>query len=257
LLLSIATIAGLVYLLFGLYLYANQDRMLYYPEFAQARNDLPTERFEIDGETIRVHVLNPGRPAAALYFGGNGESVGYSAGALASALPDRTLYLVNYRGYGGSTGKPQEAALYSDAAFIFDAVAGQHAEFAVIGRSLGSGVATWLAAERDIARLVLITPFDSIAGIAKRHFPLYPVTLFMKERYVSADRVGRIDAPTLLLIASDDTIVPMASSRRLEKVFPPEQVSTFVLEGTGHNSISNHPDYYRRIADFLSIDDRR
>ena len=251
LLLGALLLAGSAYLLFGLYLYLNQSRMIYYPGFAPARHDLETERFLIDGQGIRVHVMNPGKQAAVLYFGGNAEAVGYSAKRLAQALPDKTLYLVNYRGYGGSTGEPGEQALYKDALHIHDAIRPRHASMDLIGRSLGSGVATWLAVEREIDRLVLVTPFDSLAGIAEAAFPLYPAGLLLRERYASAERASRIDAETLILVADDDRIVPAASSRRLADAFAPGNARVATIAGAGHNSLSEKEEYYRQLSDFL------
>jgi len=251
LLLGALLLAGSAYLLFGLYLYLNQSRMIYYPGFAPARHDLETERFLIDGQGIRVHVMNPGKQAAVLYFGGNAEAVGYSAKRLAQALPDKTLYLVNYRGYGGSTGEPGEQALYKDALHIHDAIRPRHASMDLIGRSLGSGVATWLAVEREIDRLVLVTPFDSLAGIAEAAFPLYPAGLLLRERYASAERASRIDAETLILVAGDDRIVPAASSRRLADAFAPGNARVATIAGAGHNSLSEKEEYYRQLSDFL------
>jgi uncharacterized protein len=244
-------IAGAVYLLYGAWLYVNQQRLLYYPDFALRRDDLPTEEFAIDGETIRVHALNTEMPRAVLYFGGNAEAVGYQAEALTRALPARALYLVNYRGYGGSTGQPREQALYKDAVFIFDALEERHDTIAVIGRSLGSGVATWLAARRPVERLVLATPFDSLEGVARAHFPFYPVSLFLKERYDSIERAAAIDTPTLLLIAADDEIVPRSSSRRLEQAFADGTVTSLVIPHARHNSISARHEYDKALAAFL------
>ena len=251
-LLGVLVLAGAAYLLFGIYLYLNQSRMIYYPGFAPARDDLGTEVFSIDGQTIRVHVMNPGKQAAVLYFGGNAEAVGYSAQRLSEALPEKTLYLVNYRGYGGSTGEPEERALYNDALHIHDAIRPRHAGIDVIGRSLGSGVATWLAAEREIDRLVLVTPFDSLAGIAEAAFPLYPAGLLLRERYASAERASRIDAEILILVAGDDRIVPAASSRRLAEAFAPGNARVATIAGAGHNSLSDKEEYYRQLSDFLA-----
>jgi pimeloyl-ACP methyl ester carboxylesterase len=254
LLLGALALAGLGYLLFGLWLYLNQSRMIYYPGFAPPRDDIGTELFSIDGEAIRVHVMNPGRRKAVLYFGGNAEAVGYSAERLAQALPGKTLYLVNYRGYGGSTGKPEERALYGDALQIFDAIRPRHESIAVIGRSLGSGVATWLAVERRIDRLVLVTPFDSLAGIAGAAFPLYPAGLLLRERYASAERAPRIDTETLILAAGDDSIVPEDSTRKLAGAFVQGNARVVTIPGAGHNSLSEKRDYYRQLTDFLIRD---
>ena len=250
-LISGLVIAGILYLLYGAWLYLNQQRMIYYPDFALPRDDLPTERFVIDGETIRVHALNTDKPRAVLYFGGNAEAVGYQAEALTSLLPGQAIYLVIYRGYGGSTGKPREKALYRDAAVIFDALSERHASIAVIGRSLGGGVATWLAARRPVEKLLLVTPFDSLEGVAREHFPFYPVSLFMKERYASIEHAAAIHVPTLLLIAADDEIVPASSARRLEQAFPPGTARSLVVPHAGHNSISGRPEYGEALAAFL------
>jgi pimeloyl-ACP methyl ester carboxylesterase len=251
-LLGALVLAGVVYLLFGLYLYLNQSRMIYYPGFAPARHDLDTELFMIDGHRIRVHVMNPGKQTAVLYFGGNAEAVGYSAKRLSQALPEMTLYLVNYRGYGGSTGEPGEQALYRDALHIHDAISPRHGSIAAIGRSLGSGIATWLAAKREIDRLVLVTPFDSLAGIAEAAFPLYPAGLLLRERYASAERAPLIDAQTLIVVAGNDRIVPAASSRRLAEAFAPGGARVATIAGAGHNSLSEREAYYRQLSDFLA-----
>jgi pimeloyl-ACP methyl ester carboxylesterase len=248
---SAVTITGLVYLLFGVYLYANQSRLLYYPGHSPGRDDLNTEIFQIDNERIRVHTLNPGLPSAVLYFGGNGESVGYSAEEYARALPGRTVYLVNYRGYGGSTGQPEEQALYRDAAYIYDQLSPRHVAISVIGRSLGSGVATWLAVERPVERLVLITPFDSISKVAESVFPLYPVSFLLTEKYASAERAHRINARTLMLVAGDDQIVRRERTRKLENAFDKNLVETVVFPTANHNSISLHPVFYKTIGGFL------
>ena len=90
---------------------------------------------------------------------------------LADAFPDHALYLLHYPGYGGAPGKPSEAAIAADALALFDRVAPQHPRVVVIGRSLGSGVAVQVASARPVARLVLVTPYDSLEEIAAKHVP--------------------------------------------------------------------------------------
>ena len=247
----ILRVAVLSYLGFGVLLYAGQREMMYLPVPENPASDLAVERVAVDGATLKVWVVNPGQARAALYFGGNAEAVGYQAEALTSLLPGQAIYLVNYRGYGGSTGKPREKALYRDAAVIFDALSERHASIAVIGRSLGGGVATWLAARRPVEKLLLVTPFDSLEGVAREHFPFYPVSLFMKERYASIEHAAAIHVPTLLLIAADDEIVPASSARRLEQAFPPGTARSLVVPHAGHNSISGRPEYGEALAAFL------
>ncbi|MFM2003805.1 MAG: hypothetical protein RI963_3231, partial [Planctomycetota bacterium] len=118
---------------------------------------------------------DPGQDAlpagAVIYFGGNAEEVDRSADDYAAAFPRHAIYLMNYRGYGGSQGGPSKAALHRDAAALYEYVASRHGTIVVIGRSLGSGVAVRLAVSNRVDRLILITPFDSIVNVARGLFP--------------------------------------------------------------------------------------
>ena len=126
--------------------------------------------------TLRGWKLNPGKSGALLYFGGNAERLDASRDEFARLFPDRTVYLLSYRGYGASEGQPGEAALFGDALALYDAARARHPRrrYAVIGRSLGSGVASYLASQRPVERLALVTPFDSLAEVAQAHYPVVP-----------------------------------------------------------------------------------
>ena len=159
--------------------------------------------------------------AAVLYFGGNAEDVSASLPQLAAAYPGHALYLMHYRGYGGSGGTPSEAALQADARALFDAVVKSHPDITLIGRSLGSGIAIDLAASRPARRLVLVTPYDSIENIAASQFRWLPVRLLLRDPYRSAAVAPRIAVPTVLVQAEFDTIIPAASTARLLAAFKP------------------------------------
>ena len=248
----VVKLALLVYVGFGALLYVAQRGLMYLPVAENLADDVPHERIAVDGAILKVWVVDPGNEHAVIYFGGNAQDVYANADEFRALLPQTTVYLVNYRGYGGSTGEPGEQAFYKDALHIHDAVRPRHEGVDVIGRSLGSAVATWLAAERGIDRLVLVTPFDSLAGIAEEAFPLYPAGLLLRERYASAERAPRIDAQTLILVAGDDRIVPAASSRRLVEAFAPGSARVATIAGAGHNSLSEKDEYYRQLSDFLA-----
>ncbi|WP_305908836.1 alpha/beta fold hydrolase [Methylomarinum sp. Ch1-1] len=239
------------YLLFGIFLYCFQHAFLYYPTPLVKNHGLIETDFRINGDIIKTFVVNPGHDAAVLYFGGNAESVGYNAHYFKASLPERSVYLINYRGYGGSTGQPSEAALYSDALHIYDELARRHASIAVIGRSLGSAVATYLAAERNIEKLVLVTPFDSIEQVAQKKFPVYPISWILTDKYDSLARAARINADVLILVAGNDRIIRPCHSYHLIAAFPDPQVDVHVLSDSNHNSISRRGEYYRLIAEFL------
>jgi hypothetical protein len=121
----------------------------------------------------------------------------------------------------------------------------------VIGRSLGSGVAAHLASVRDVRRLVLVTPFDSLVNVARAHFGYFPVSLLMRDRYDSGRLVPAIRAPVLIIIAAHDEIIPRARSDALAAAFGPSRARVTVLDGVGHNDIDDRPRYLESIAEFL------
>ena len=243
-------LAVVLYCLWGLFLYAYQRDFMYLPVSERA-HAYPVEQFLSEGETIQVVVLNPGRPDAVMYFGGNAEAVVANAPGFLHSLPQHTVYLVNYRGYASSSGTPTEQGLYADALNIHDAIRDRHRGIAVIGRSLGSGVATCRAAERPISRLVLVTPFDSLLRLAQDLYPIYPLSLLMHDKYDSYSRVHRIDAPTLLVLAEHDRVIPGKYAERLLSAFPPGQARAETLDGVGHNGLSARAEYYALLARFL------
>ena len=240
----------LVYLLFVILLYLYQRSFIYFPSAASSGN-LPIESFSNQGEKIDVVVLNPGSKRAVIYFGGNAESVANSAVILGKALSGHTLYAVNYRGYASSTGVPTEKALNSDALQFYDILARRHSSIAVIGRSLGSGVATYLAAERDIEKMALITPYDSVMNVARDRFPIFPIALLLKDKFDSVAKVPQITAKTLIILAEHDQVIAAKYSQRLIAAFPEAQRTVHIIAGSGHNDLSNTAEYYALLRDFF------
>ncbi|MBL4827399.1 MAG: alpha/beta hydrolase [Spongiibacteraceae bacterium] len=239
-----------VYLLGALILFIFQRSFLYFPT-PKIEHVLNVETFSNDAERVDVVVLNEKKDNAILYFGGNGESVIHSSLSFAKALPDHTLYLVNYRGYGGSSGRPSEKAFYSDAQVIYDVVAKRHASVSVIGRSLGSGVATFLASTREFDKLVLVTPYDSIESVAQDRYPLYPIFLLLKDKYDSFARIKHVKNTTLVILAENDDAIPFKNSKRLIEAFPEHQITVKTILDRGHNNLSDGDEYFSLIRNFM------
>lgn len=241
-------------------LFFNQRSQIYFPTPAVMRADLGTLVVESGAERLKLwrigsHTDDPAAPPL-IYFGGNAESVDGNAEGFARAFPKHAIYLVNYRGYAGSTGTPSEAGFFADAEAIHDAIAARHPGrgMAVIGRSLGSGVATYLASVREIQRLVLVTPFDSLVNVAREHFRWLPVWLLLRDRFESVERVGSggVHAQTLIVIASADEVVPADRGEALAAAFPAGQVQVLRLEGAQHNTVGMYPEYLQALAEFIS-----
>jgi pimeloyl-ACP methyl ester carboxylesterase len=241
-----------VYGLFCAMLYSGQRDMLYFPTPEVGGAVAQDLRFESGGETLKVWHYPRTTSKAVLYFGGNAEDVSRSVATLRTVFPDAALYALNYRGYGGSTGVPSEQAFYADALALYDLARRDYPSISVVGRSLGSGVAVYLAAQRDVERLALVTPFDSILSVVKERYWMFPVSVLLRETYDSAARASVIDEPVLMLLAEQDSIVPLAHSMDLLRAFERDDIQAFVLRGTDHNSIGSSPDYLRFLRDFFA-----
>ena len=251
---SLLVLLGLgaaVYALLCAWVYARQRALIYYPvpERASAAGESIT--LPVEGAVLKVWTLPRPGSRALLYFGGNAEDVSASLDDFSLAMPDRSLYFINYRGYGGSTGAPTEAALIADALAVFDTLHKDHDEIAVVGRSLGSGVAVQLAAARPVSKLVLVTPFDSLARVGQGAMPWLPVALLMQDRYESTRFAPRVTSPTLLLVAAKDAVIPPSHATALLAAFAAGRARAVEVPGAGHNDIQLWPQYYRDIAGFL------
>jgi pimeloyl-ACP methyl ester carboxylesterase len=244
-------IALLIYAAICGTLYATQRSLLYYPTRESQFSQAQTLRVATNGAVLKVWHLPSSGERAVLYFGGNSEDVAWNIDAFAGAFPNTDVYLVNYRGYGGSTGTPSESALLADAEAVFDEVRSRHPRVAVIGRSLGSGVAVHLAAARDVSKLVLVTPYDSVTRVAQRHFAFVPVAWLLRDTFDSFSKARNVRAPVLVLVAERDRVIPRAHSERLVTAFAPGQAEMRSIPGTNHDSIATAPEYRSALAAFL------
>lgn len=246
-----ALIAATIYGLTCVLVYLAQDRLLYLPTPEVAYPGVGARHIGRGAATLKVWELHGAAQPALLYFGGNAEDVSANIPDFDAAFPERAVYLVNYRGYGGSTGRPAEAALISDAEAIYDSLRVHHEPIAVIGRSLGSAVAVALATRRPVERLVLVTPFDSIANVAADHYRWLPVRSLVRDRYDSLQRIGDVHSPTLVVVAERDEVVFRARSDALIAAIPAPLRHTLLVAGATHNDVSFYPDYYQSLRGFL------
>ncbi len=253
--------------IFMIFLYARQESMIFFPQRISQSELTEINRQHEDVEDISLKtrdgliirgwiVTNPHaeKSPLILYFGGNAEEVSYLIRE-SDKFGGWSLALMNYRGYGLSEGKPGENALLDDALTIYDYFS--HREdvdperILVMGRSLGSGVAVYLAQQRQVTGVILVTPFDSMTSVAREKFPWLPVSLLLKHRFDSLSRAASIKAPLLALAAKEDMIVPPSHAKRLVDKWG-GQSKLVVLEGVDHNTVDSNPQYWKMIKDYLS-----
>jgi pimeloyl-ACP methyl ester carboxylesterase len=242
--------------------FLSQDRMLFLPQLAARpgmRPPRPVEEAEFatpEGPRLRgwFAPARGGGPAPLIvYYGGNAEDV---TGQAFEPWPDDwALALINYRGYGGSEGRPSEQALCADAEVVLGALARRPdvdaARIVLVGRSLGTGVATYVAARRPVRGVVLISPYDSMVALAGHHYPFLPVRLLLRHRFDSIERAPGIRAPLLAIAAERDEIIPSERSRRLYDAWggPKRWV---VIPEANHNDLGPQRSVWQPILAFLN-----
>ncbi len=245
-------------------MYLLQDSLLFLPQpyvgappAARAGRAVEDLAYEApDGVRLRGWLVHPpapsGRAPLVVYYGGNAEEVSWQA---SEPWPtDWALALVNYRGYGASEGKPSEHDLYADALALIDALARRPdldpERIVLVGRSLGAGVATHVAAHRPVAGVILVSPYDSMVEVGQRHYPWLPVGLLLKHRFDALSEAPGIHAPLLAIAGGRDSIIPATHSQRLFDAWdgPKRWVE---LPGADHNDIAAAPAFWPAIAAFL------
>ena len=247
----LVVIAAVLYLALCAALFVFQRALIYYPQPRAVDSPETLLTLPVDEAQVLVSVRSHAGPKALIYFGGNAEDVSRSLPEFDRAFPEHALYLLHYRGYGGSSGSPSEEAIARDAMSLFDKVYADHPQVVVVGRSLGSGVAVRLASYRPVAKLLLITPYNSLEELAERQFRWLPVRWLLKDKFESWRYAEHITVPTRLIAAEHDEVIPGASTRRLYSHFPPGVATLQVIAGTGHNSIGNSPEYLKPRRDGL------
>jgi pimeloyl-ACP methyl ester carboxylesterase len=255
---SAVTVIALVAIGLPLALYLAQDSLIFHPQpISESRRAAiaargVAESVFLDGEPRRHawHVRGEAQGSPLiLYFGGNAEEVSWML-EHARRTPGAGWLLVDYRGYGASQGSPSEKSLTEDALRWYDRMSAQYKIIHVFGRSLGSGIAVQLAAQRPVAGVILVAPFDSMVEMGRHYYPFLPVGLMLRHRFDSAAAAPKIGAPLLCIVAERDEVIPAARSRALYQAWggPKRWVA---LPGAGHNSTDDADNYWPSILAFL------
>jgi len=220
------------YMAIGMYLVVMESRLVFHPERGLAANPLHRGmEFEdvqlqaADGE--RLHgwfIPQPSASLTVLFFHGNTGNL--TACLDTFAILHRigvNLFAIDYRGYGQSSGTPSESGTYLDAEAAWQYLIAERgldpARIIIFGRSLGGGVATWLATKVQAAGVVLESTFSSMPEVAQRLYPYVPVRWLARTRYDNLARVNDIKAPILFIHSSEDELIPLIHSERLYSHF--------------------------------------
>lgn len=249
---------GLIVIYFGAlaYIYFTQNMQIFNAAFIKEKESFIVKNMEnislhVD-ENVRlegVYKKSSKKDAPlVIYFGGNADDATRILLHVKS-LDEVDILSFNYRGYVKSSGKPSEKALFGDALRIYDEYA-KDKKVILIGRSLGTGVASYLASKREVAGVILITPYDSIVSIAKRKYPIFPIDILLRHKFESTKYISQVKAPVSLIEVKDDNVITKWHFDKIkEKV--PNLSKHVLLENTTHGEVLEHPLFEEKIKEMI------
>ena len=251
--LRVVLVGGGIYLAFCVLLWALQERMIFHPQplpYPPMHPSADPVEIQNAGETLRGWIVNEESAGPlVVYFGGNAEEV--SGNILHWANFPATAVLVNYRGFGQSTGTPSERNLVADARAIIQWARQRHPDrpLVLFGMSLGSGVAALAAADTSPDALVIISPYRSVEHIARSRFPIFPIRWLLRHPF-DAEAVAPLMPRTLAFASPSDLVIPYSESAAMVKTLG-DRVD-FHQYNLAHNAFLEHGPLWDEVRDFLS-----
>ena len=254
----------LVYLLLGLILYYFQDKLLFHPEKLSRTYEfnfpLPFNELNIpvtkDKNLNLVQFTVPDSicKGVVLYFHGNRRNViRYAPFAENFTRNGYEVWMVDYPGYGKSTGERTEQILYDDAMRVYQVASKNFSPDSIIiyGKSLGTCIAIQLASVRQCKRLILETPFYSLDALARRYFFIYPVKPMTAYSLPAYKFFSAVKSPVTIFHGTKDGTIPINQSRRLLKLKPQAELVT--IDKGKHNNLHEFPLYHRKLDSLLNF----
>jgi pimeloyl-ACP methyl ester carboxylesterase len=241
--------------------YFLQEKFIFKPERLKAdfkfNYDIPfTELFfNIEpGVSINgLHFYRTNPSGLILYFHGNTRSIkGWAKYARDFYRYNYDVVLVDYRGFGKSTGKRSEKEMLADMQFIYDELKKKYPEhhLLVYGRSMGSGFATKIACENKPRYLILDSPYYSFKKVVERFIPILPVKYILRYHLRTDKWIRKVNCHTYIIHGTKDYLIPISQSIKLQKLNP-SKVTLIKINGGGHNNLPKFNEYHNFIRDIL------
>lgn len=245
----------------SLFLYFFQDRFIFKPEKLkqdfQFRYDVPFRELFFDIQPgVRINGLHFFREkphGLILYFHGNTRSIkGWARYARDFYRYNYDVVLVDYRGFGKSTGRRNEREMLTDMQFVYNKLAQQYQEHYLIvyGRSLGSGFATKIASENRPRYLILDSPYYNFTKVIERFLPILPVRYVLRYHLRTDKWIRKVNCHTYIIHGTKDRLIPIRHSEELQKLNP-RKITLIRIQGGGHNNLPKFHEYHNFIRDIL------
>jgi len=240
-----------------------QEKFIFKPEKLHAgfifKYDVPFKELFFDvKEGVRINGLHFYRKepkGLILYFHGNSRSIkGWARYAKDFYRYDYDVVMVDYRGFGKSTGKRSEADMLSDMQFVYETLLQQYQQqhLIVYGRSIGSGFAAKVASDNNPRYLILDAPYYSFTKVVERFLPILPIRWVIRYHLRTDKWIMHVKCHTYILHGTKDRLIPISNSEKLQALNP-RGITLIRIDCGGHNNLPSYPEYHNFIRDILKF----
>lgn len=262
--LFITIVILIAYVLISVGLYYLQDYFLFKPEklpqdfqFYYENQDIEEHNLETrDGAVINGLLFKPKGESkgVVLYLKGNSKSIkGWGKFAVDFTRHNYNVLMVDYRGFGKSTGKRSQKAIKRDLQEVYNKLKEHTTEDRIIlyGRSLGSGFASKLASMNHPQKLILDAPYYSLTKVTARYAPFMPLSILIKYPLPTYKWLKYVQCPIHIIHGTNDNLIPYKTSVKLAKI-KPKLTKLHTVIGGGHKNLNNFESYHKMIRDILN-----
>jgi len=262
--LSLLLIILAVYLVISIVLYYVQDYFLFKPEklskdFQFYYENQETEEYNLetrDGAVINGLLFKPKNRSkgVVLYLKGNSKSIkGWGKFAVDFTRHDYSVLMVDYRGFGKSTGRRSQKAIKRDLQEIYNLIKEKATEERIIvyGRSLGSGFASKLASMNNPKMLILDAPYYSLTKVTGRYMPFMPLSIIMKYPLPTYKWLKYVKCPIHIIHGTNDKLIPFKTSVKLSQI-QPKITRLYTVIGGGHKNLNNFESYHKMLGEIIN-----
>ena len=259
----ISLIVIVIYVVVSVLLYYLQDYLLFKPEkldkdFQYFYDNQEVEEYNIktrDGAIINgLHFKVEKPKGVVLYLKGNSKSMkGWGKFAVDFTRHSYDVIMIDYRGFGKSTGRRTQKAIKNDLQLIYNKMKEKVDEKYIIlyGRSLGSGFATKLASTNQPRMLILDAPYYSLSKVTARYAPFMPMSLILKYPIPTYKWLKYVECPIHIIHGTNDKLIPFKSSVKLSKIRP-DQTRLYSVIGGGHKNLNTFESYHKMLAEIIN-----
>lgn len=243
------------------FLFTIQKKIIFRPDPLDKEHvyqfEIPFQEFYLEhatGEKINT-LFFPSQESKALviYFHGNSKNLQHWG----NYLPDVVnrgydVVAIDYRGYGKSDGDVSEEGMYEDAELVYEWASKNHPDKKIVlwGRSLGTGVASYLSTQAKAEKLVLETPFYNMPELVKTRFPFLVVPVDLKYKFPNHQNIENNQITTMIIQGTKDSIVPLKSASKLKAILETDD-HFFTIKGAGHRNLHEFNDYQAVLDEIL------